>query len=187
MTLEWLDSYTNNNCLVVGSLNCSLSFVVDDVIVVYTNSTNRQDHVVMTTEQPFFAFKVDACTGFQVLLMTVPGVVDNHAYLISIGTDNNEKSSIQSLPPDAMFHDFYSANILPCTGLSSFWLSWTNNTIRFGVGEIVGLEQRFEQLYPAMYSINSFSLMSGDTKTVKWNFLRDYGGFRTILVSHYLS
>ena len=153
---------------------CLLS-VIDDVIIVYTNGTNNQDHVVMTTEQQFFVVSMDACSNAQIILMKVPGVVNTQAYHISIGIANNQKSSIESLVPNPDYQEFDTVNILPCTALRTFWLSWMNNTIRFGAGDILGMDQKFERVYSTMYTINSFSLISGDTKTVKWTYLRDYG------------
>lgn len=159
------------NTLQVYSLHIWLS---DDIYAVLTDNTKATDYVVVTTQRKSLAFNLNACKEAYIYLTYVPGVVDNTAYKVSIGTSSNTKSSIQKLPPNEQNQEFDTPNILSCTS-SWMWISWENGVIMVGSGSIVGQDVKFQWTDAQPFSTNAFSLGSNDDKQVIWTFLRDYG------------
>jgi hypothetical protein len=144
---------------------------------VYTEDTNSFDHVVLMTEQKLFVFSMNACKDVHIFLTHLPGIVDNFAYQILLGTTDNTRSLIRKMP-EGKEQEFNTANILPCNDLGkSMWITWSDGVIVVGNGADIGVDQLFSWNDDQPYSINSFALASRDTKPVFWDFLRESGRF----------
>lgn len=143
--------------------------------MIYTDATQTPDHVVVTTQRKYFVVNVDACKEAHVYLTHIPGIPDNTAYQISIGTSSNTKSSIRKMPPTEQTVEFDTANILPCSGSQAMWVKWDQGEIMVGLGSTVGQDIKFQWKDEQPYPINAFSFASKDDKAVNWTMLRDYG------------
>lgn len=149
---------------------CALT---DNMYTIYTNSTNAFDHFVLTTDQKAFLFTVNACRDVYLFLTHLPGVTDFEAYRITLGVDENTRSSIYKTLPNETTFDA-STNIFTCSP-KSLWVTWADGTISVGEGSDVNQGQLFTWTDTQPYAVNALAMASRDVNTVTWTLRRESG------------
>lgn len=141
----------------------------------YTNDSNEFSRVLMVTELDHFLFTVGACSDAYVILHTNPGVTDQNAYHIVLGTENNQKSEIRKKGENTETKSFDTPNLLRCLSAGSkvFFLTWRG-------GEIIMRENNEQgrevfSWVESEFDINAIALGSRHAEMAKWTVLRSQG------------
>lgn len=117
-------------------------YFADDTYILYTDplaGDYKFGH--FSTYRNFFIFAVKACSNAHLRLAATPeydvGIHD--AFELSVGTLNNsctELSLVEFRTGSVRQNFTETPGILDCDDYRDFWISWDNQRVRFGEGEL---------------------------------------------------
>lgn len=119
--------------------------------------------------QQFVVFRVKARNDAHIALSRVKGVWTNDTYEIVIGGWNNQRSAIrpcvQCNPVAQLQNNPMDENVY-----KSFWISWTDSTIRVGFGEEPFQNEFLSWTDPNPHEVNYVGLSTGWGALGNWIF-----------------
>ena len=154
-----------------------MDFFSVNVYTIYTNSTVPKDQFTFTLANEYLLFSVKACKDIQMVFSRVPGVLNDDAYTIILGHDDNTKSTYRKEgPASPIVQVFNTPNLLDCNSLTVFWILWENTQFRLGTGSVLGQSQVMSYTDPDQYNLNAVSVGSDEPGAiVEWQFYREEG------------
>ena len=101
------------------------------------------------------------------------------SYEIEIGAQFNSKILLHSKAAggDSIVSQVDSPSVLGSTEFRPFWISWNNGTVRFGKGDVVGLNQLISYVDPQSAfrrHVHSIAVASG-SGVAEWELGREFG------------
>ena len=91
---------------------------------------------MITLTQDYLVFGVKACHSAMLAFSRAPGVTDTNAWVLTIGSQSNTKSTLEKKESSQQTYD--SPDVLSCDSMRMFWIQFTNNAISFGKDEVLG-------------------------------------------------
>lgn len=119
------------------------------------------------------AFSVMACNDAHIALSKNNGVDSSDTYEIVIGGWGDHQSVIRDCKQCAhMDTDIQQDHPISCTEYKSFWISWANNIIKVGKGNVVGMETFLTWNDQNPHPVNYVAFATGWGSTGKWKVMR---------------
>lgn len=119
-------------------------------------------------------FRVRALSDAKLVLLSTPGNTNTPCYEIDIGVQGNSKSVLRVRSViGAITVEQDTVNILSITELRSFWVSWSNGTLKFGSGSISGTATIASIVDPEptyRKDVHSIAVASETNLVAEWEF-----------------
>lgn len=112
-------------------------------------------------------FAVKACRDASVAFSQVAGIYTHYTYELVVGATGNTETILRSSVGGGVLKSVYTHQILDCSAVRIFWVSWRDGVIAFGKGITVKQGELFSVSVSNMIVINSLSLLTpSDVKGV---------------------
>lgn len=82
-------------------------------------------------------FGVSACKEVRVALSEIPGITTRYTYELLIGASENSATVLQDPSNGQTLARVNTAEILNCSAMRMFWISWAAGAVSFGKGTVV--------------------------------------------------
>ncbi|OWF48285.1 C3 and PZP-like alpha-2-macroglobulin domain-containing protein 8 [Mizuhopecten yessoensis] len=116
-----------------------------------------------------FTFQVKACHDAHIALSQDKGVDTKNTYEIVIGGWGDQQSVIRDCKQCAQMDvENHMPHPLSCTQYRPFWISWANNIIRVGQGDIVGKSQFMMWNDTSPHDVNYVAVATGFGSSGDW-------------------
>lgn len=149
-----------------------------DKISIHTENTYHYHYLhdlgldVTTTSS--VTFTVKACNDAHIALSSVKGDDSKDTYEIVIGGWWDSQSVIRDCKQCAHMAEVrHPSHPVSCTEARPFWISWSNNYIRVGTGNSVGLQQFMSWDDPSPHPVNYIAVSTGFGSTGDWTFVKN--------------
>lgn len=129
-------------------------------------------------------FKVKAASDAKISLLRVPSNFHAPSYEIIVGAEFNTRTILHSKSAggDQIVFQVNTPDILSSTELRSFWVSWTNGTVRFGRGDTPGQSELLSYVDPQpafRRHVHSLAVASG-LGIAEWELGQEFGNRKYI-------
>ncbi|XP_067664604.1 uncharacterized protein [Haliotis asinina] len=168
----------NNTCMKNGSwttptITCSGPYVKfnSPVLRRYTFLPLPVDSFKkMTGRTSSIVYLVKACNDAQITIHNRPDTYHTSAYQVVVGGYRNTKSLIRQCTrcPFLIIHE--ESSLLSCQEYRPFWLSWKNNVISVGKGQVIGKQTFMEYAEKNHTVFNHISVSSYVNNAAVWLF-----------------
>ena len=101
---------------------------------------------------------VMSCSDAQIYLSRYPGVVNHQAYIIQIGSVGNTRTTLRDAGSGSVLTEVSSPNVLNCSVVRPFWVTWKGDQLSFGSGSTPGQGRMLTYMDPQGVVIRSVSL-----------------------------
>ncbi|KAL4231839.1 hypothetical protein ACF0H5_009415 [Mactra antiquata] len=156
----------NRSLLSVNSVNLSTR---NDYVYHYLH--DKGIDVRSVTNTTAVKFSVQACNDAHIALSANKGLDTTDTYEIVIGGWTDSQSVIrdckQCQHKDEVHHQSHP---LDCNQAHQFWISWTNNYIRVGLGNIIGEQQFMAWNDTDPHPVNYIAIATGFGASGAWSF-----------------
>lgn len=129
---------------------------------------------VDVTKTTSVTFAVKACNDAHIALSKTKGLDSKDTYEIVIGGWADSESVIRDCKQCQHMDEVrHKSHPLSCSQQHPFWISWSNNYIRVGMGYIVGEQQFMSWNDTDPHSVNYVAIATGWGATGDWTFFRN--------------
>jgi len=130
-----------------------------------TDGASNKELTLSVDHHQSLVFSVQACKDVALHLYENAGFKEQYAYLVRLGVENNKESDIQTPSGSAIRSIGVSRktpDLLSCTEMRHFWITWYTGQIRIGKGPNIGEDfiLDFQELRPEEVRVISFSTFS---------------------------
>lgn len=120
-----------------------------------------------------------AASDAKISLLRVPSNFMAPSYEIVVGAESNSKTILHTKAAggDLIAFQVNTPDILSSTELRQFWVKWSNGTIRFGKGGVVGLNELMNYVDPQpafRRHVHSIAVASG-LGAAEWELGQEFG------------